>query len=67
MFDILMAISEFVQKGNPVARKYKLPDFELFLLTIMKLRLNLYQYDLAFRFGISHSTVSRVFKRWIFL
>ena len=44
-FGILMAIFEFVQKGNPVARKCKLPDFESFLLTIMKLQLNLYQYD----------------------
>ena len=36
-FGILMAIFEFVQKGNSLARKYKLPDFESFLLTIMKL------------------------------
>jgi len=66
-FSILVAIFEFVQKGNTSKRKYKLPDFQSFLLTIMKLRLNLYQFDLAFRFGISQSTVSRVFKRWIFL
>ena len=65
-FSILIAIFEFVQKGSTTKRKYKLPDFESFLLTIMKLRLNLYQFNLPFRFGISQSTVSRVFKRWIF-
>ena len=31
----------------------------------MKLRLNSSNYDLAFRFGISESTVGRIFARWI--
>ena len=34
---------------------------------IMKLRLNLNHFDLAFRFGISQTTVGRIFKKWIFL
>ena len=66
-FNVMLAIFQFIQKGIAMKTKHKLPDFESFLLTIMKLRLNLYQFDLAFRFGVSQSTVSRVFKRWIFL
>ena len=31
----------------------------------MKLRLNLNNYDLAFRFSVSTVTVGRVFSRWI--
>ena len=35
------------------------------LLTLMKLRLNLREEDLAFRFGICQSTVSQVLSTWI--
>ena len=37
----------------------------LCVLTLMKLRLDVSNYDLGFRFGISASTVSRVFSKWI--
>ena len=43
----------------------KLSKFEYFILTLMKLQLNASNYDLAFRFGISESSVSRVFSKWI--
>ena len=43
----------------------KLSKFQCFILTLMKLRLNSSNYDLAFRFGISESTVGRIFARWI--
>ncbi|XP_789683.1 uncharacterized protein LOC584740 [Strongylocentrotus purpuratus] len=35
------------------------------LMTLMKLRLNLREEDLAFRFGVSQSTVSLVLSTWI--
>ena len=35
----------------------KLSKFEYFTLTLMKLQLNASNYDLAFRFGISESSV----------
>ena len=35
------------------------------MLTLMKLRLDVSNYDLGFRFVISASTVSRVFSKWI--
>ena len=43
----------------------KLSKFEYFTLTLMKLRLNVSNYDLAFRFGISRSSVCRVSSKWI--
>ena len=36
-----------------------------FLMTLMKLRLNLREDDLAFRFGVSQSTVSQVISTWV--
>ena len=35
------------------------------LMTLMKLRLNLREEDLAFRFGVSQSTVSQVISTWL--
>ena len=66
-FTIFMAIFEFVKKGVSYTGYHKLPEFESLLLTLMKLRLNLSNYDLSFRFGICLSTVGRVFRKWIFL
>ena len=43
----------------------KLCKFEYFTLTLMKLRLNASNYDLAFRFGINDSSVCHVFSKWI--
>lgn len=39
--------------------------FSQFLMVLMKLRLNLTDADLAYRFGVSRSTVSRIFLKWI--
>ena len=43
----------------------KLDSFEQFIMTLMKLRLNLGDQDLAYRFNISRPTVSRYFARWL--
>ena len=43
----------------------KFSKFEYFTLTLMKLRQNASYYDLAFRFGISESSVCCVFSKWI--
>ena len=42
-----------------------LTNFQQFLMVLIKLRLNLFDQDLPYRFGISQSTVSRYFKKWI--
>ena len=66
-FTVLMAVFEFVSKHVNQSAHHKLPEFDCFLLTIMKLRLNLSHFDLAFRFGICQTTAGRIFKKWIFL
>ena len=60
----MIAIFEFVKIGVSHSGYHKLDSF---LLTLMKLRLNLNNYDLGFRFGICLSTVGRVFRKWIFV
>lgn len=42
-----------------------LSKFQGFILTLMKIKLNIPFKDLAYRFGISVSTASRIFDKWI--
>ena len=46
-------------------RKRKLSSLDQLLLTLMKLKLNLRNKDLGFRFGISESLVSRYICTWV--
>ena len=48
-------------KGRPRS----LPPMEEFFLTLVRLRLGLLEQDIAYRFGVSQSTVSRIFTTWI--
>ncbi|XP_045165921.1 uncharacterized protein LOC123529598 [Mercenaria mercenaria] len=51
--------------ASQASRTYKLSLEDEFLLTVMKLRLGLFNKDLANRFQISLSMVSRIFNTWI--
>ena len=46
-------------------RPCKLPLLEQFFMTLVRLRLGLLELDLANRFGVSQSTVSRITLTWI--
>ena len=46
-------------------RPYKLPLLEQFFMTLLRLRLGLLEVDIAFRFSVSQSTVSRTTLTWI--
>ena len=59
-FTVLMALFHLVSGALPEGGAAKLSKFEYFILTLMKLRLNASNYDLAFRFGISESSVSDI-------
>jgi len=43
----------------------KLPLLEQFFLTLVRLRLGLFETDLAVRFGLSQSSISRITTTWI--
>ena len=60
-----MAVFNLVSVAIPESPTSKLSKFQAFVLTLMKLRLDVSNYDLGFRFGISVSAVSRVFSKWI--
>ena len=62
----LLLVLEFVTSGLPNSRGI-LSSFQELFLVLMKLRLNLEEKDLGYRFGIHQSTVSRIFKKWIAL
>jgi len=64
-FSTLMALFNFVVKVLPVSANSKLSSLDSFLLTKMKLRTNISNQDLVFRFQISPPTVNRIFKKWI--
>ena len=62
-FTILMAVFNLVSPTINETSANKLAKFDCFVLTLMKLRLNLSNYDLSFRFGVSESTVCRIFSK----
>ncbi len=55
----------FVGKAAPDTVNAKLSNYQCFILSLMKLRLNLSNYDLGFRFCIHETTVSRILTNWI--
>ena len=64
-FTVLMSVFNLVAAGIPESPISKLTQFESFTLTLMKLRLNVANFDLAFRFGVCATTVGRIFSKWI--
>ena len=64
-FAVLMTVFNFVSSWMKAHHRSKLTLFKQFVLTLMKLRLNLGNKDLAYRFNVSQSTVSKTFVKWI--
>ena len=59
-----MSVYNLVSPGIPDCRAL-LTKFDQLLLTLMKLRLNLGDQDLAIHFNISQPSVSQYFRMWI--
>ena len=67
-FGILMLVIQWVTTAVPYKKGttgHSLSRFQEILMVLMKLKLNLEETDLAYRFKISQSSVSRIFNKWI--
>ena len=62
-FEVLQTVFDFV--APPATQRTKLTPFQEFVLTLIKLRLDLPFQDIACRFGLSVTTVSRIFSKWL--
>ena len=62
-FFLFTTVFEFV--APQVQKVGKLTLMDEFLMVLMKLRLSLLNEDLSYRFGVSVSTVSRIFHKWL--
>ena len=60
VFDSVAPLVQLFQKMTG-----KLTLMDEFLMVLMKLRLGLLNEDLGYRFGVSNSTVSRTFHKWL--
>ncbi len=60
-----MAVFNFVSSTINLHNRSALSKFEQFFMVLLKLRLNLCDQDIAYRFGVSQSTVSKNFRKWI--
>ena len=58
VFDI---VKSYVTHGS----MSKLEQFNEFVITLAKLRLNLLEKDLAYRFNVSQPTISNIFHKWL--
>ena len=64
-FSMLKTVFDFVLAGMPASSHLcKLTPFQEFIMSLMKLRLNSRLQELAYHFGVSSSTVSRVHQKW---
>lgn len=65
-YAILIAIFQFLESVIPHSRNEKVSTFDAHIMALMKLRLNVRNQDLAYRFGISQMTVSRMLKEVVY-
>ena len=63
-FEVLMKTFDFV-KHHVNRRSLNLTKFQEFIMILIKLRLNVPHLDLAYRFNVSLSVVSRIFLVWM--
>ncbi|XP_049522892.1 uncharacterized protein LOC125945253 [Dermacentor silvarum] len=64
-FTVLLAVFKLVESAVSHSINNSLSKFQEFILFMMKIKVNLHNTDLAFRFKISEATVSRIFDKWL--
>ena len=64
-FAMLMHVYSFITETSTHASNCLLAPFQEFILFVMHLRLNVSFQYLAYRFGVSLPTVTRIFTKWV--
>lgn len=64
-FAVLLALFSLIEGYVSHGANNSLTKFQEFVLFLMKMKLNLQNLDLAFRFDVSEATVSRIFHKWL--
>ena len=64
-FQVLLLVFNMVSVRVVAGSRNALTPFQEMMVFLMKLRLNLCVQDLGYRFGVSTSCISRVFKKWL--
>ena len=66
-FAVLLTLFNYLvnSRGVEFGNRSALDLFQQFMVVLMKLRLNLGDQDLAYRFNVSQSTISRYVAKWI--
>lgn len=64
-FSVLFAVFQFVESVVKHTAQNGLEKLQEFLMFLLKLKWNFPVQDLAHRFGVSDSTVSRIFEKWL--
>ena len=57
-------VFNLIENYVPANNASTMTKLQEFCIVLMKLRLNLLEQDIAYRFGISQPTVSRIFEKW---
>ena len=65
-YEKLLILFNFIHENMPViSQEEALTNYEQFVLVLVKFRLNLRQLDIAHRFGVSQTTVSKYLHKWV--
>lgn len=64
-YGLAKAVFDLVKDLVPYSSRNTLPQFDEFIVMLLRLRLNATQQDLAYRFNASESTVSWIIVKWI--
>lgn len=64
-YTVLLAVFNLIAPRITDHQRHTITKFQQFMMVLVKLRLNLTEVDLGYRFGIDQSTVSRLFEKWI--
>ena len=64
-YKTLISVYKFASSGIVPGNRSSLSLFQRFIMVLIKLRLNLGDQDLAYRFNVDQSTVTRHIQKWI--